>query len=86
MEQQAKEREESKKLVEEERTRLSEVEIERNELQETKAKLLVDFNDLQQSYENVGFFFSEVISTCYPVNFSILVTLMNKTPNVYCDK
>ena len=54
MEQQAKEREETKNLLEKEKLHLSELEIERNEAEEAKDKLLANFTDLQQTYENVS--------------------------------
>ena len=53
-EQQAKEREEAKHLLERERLHLSEMEMERNEIEEAKEKLLTNFTDLQQTYENVS--------------------------------
>ncbi len=51
--QHTQEREENAKRIEDGRLLLTKVEAERNEAQEAKEKLMTDFNDLQQTYENV---------------------------------
>ncbi len=83
MEQDARSREEGRRLLESERALREEADSERNEAMQAKEKMLVDYSDLQQNYENVRIRLS-VLSVCGQFSVKSTVSTHEKDATPPC--